>query len=576
MIFLKVGFEGMVLSRQLRGIRKNIEFLYPDKASDVFKKLQELLNVYKDHQIILEKKKQYKDRSVFSHKDVFLIAYADSIVSDDEKPLKTLKRFLDTYVQDSFSGIHLLPFFPSSSDGGFSVIDFRMVDDRLGSWEDISHIGQNYRIVADLVLNHISVKSEWFQQFLAGNKKYQDYFLSYERDFDTSKVFRPRVHSLLTPFTMANGDKKYVWTTFSEDQVDLNFQSPDVFLEIVDIMLFYFSKGVEGIRLDAVAFLWKSLDSSSIHLPETHAIVKILRSIIEEVVPYGFLISETNVPYAENISYFGNGEDEVHLVYGFDLPPLVVHAFLHENAHRIKQFCAGAECEENILFFHFAASHDGVGLLGAESILSKNEVEQVGQSMLERGGYISYKALPGEPHKPYEINISFFDAINRTFEESYEANARFVASQIFMMCLKGVPGMYIHSFLASRNNSEEARETGIKRLINRKKLSWPVLTMALEESVSRRAQVLRELKKHLACRMSLRALSPYASQHILRQDSRLFIVERSFEGESVTVVINVSQESVDLPDYKDCFDVYSQTSFSGTVASYQVLYLIKS
>lgn len=563
----------MTLSKHVQNIGENIEFLYPEEAPEVFKKLLELLDVYRDHQIILKKKKQYEGRSVLSEKDAFLITYADSIISDDEKPLKTLKRFLDTYVQDSFSGVHLLPFFPASSDGGFSVVDFRMVDDRLGGWEDISEIGKDYRIVVDLVLNHISVQSEWFQQFLSGNKKYQDYFLSYDEEVDTSKVFRPRVHPLLTPFTLANGDIKYVWTTFSEDQVDLNFGCPEVLLEIIDIMLFYFSKGVEGIRLDAVAYLCKSLDSSSIHLPETHAVIKILRSVIEEVVPYGFIISETNVPYADNVSYFGDGQDQVHLVYGFDVPPLVVHAFLHENAHRIKQFCVGETCEEDVLFFHFAASHDGIGLLGAESILSKNEVDQLSESMLERGGYISYKALHGEPPKPYEMNISFFDAINRPFEESYEANARFVASQVFMMCLKGVPGMYIHSFLASRNNIEEARETGIKRLINRKKLSWQTLTMALDEQVSRRAQVLRELKKHLACRMSLKALSPYASQYVIREDSRLFIVDRSFEGEKVTVVINVSQESVELSGYKGFFDVYTQNSFGGTVAPYQVLYL---
>lgn len=563
----------MTLSTHLKNIQENIKFLYPEKAGEVFEKIQELLDVYRDHQLILEKKEKYKNQSVLSERDAFLITYADSIVSDDEKPLRTLNKFLKYHVQDSFSGIHLLPFYPASSDGGFSVIDFRVVDEKVGSWEDIVEIGQDYRIVVDLVLNHISKKSEWFQQFLAGNGKYADYFLSYEEEVDTSEVFRPRVHPLLTPFEMANGETRYVWTTFSEDQVDLNFQSPEVLLEILDIMLFYFSKGVEGIRLDAVAYLWKSPDSPSIHLPETHAVVKILRSVVEEVVPYGFLISETNVPYQDNISYFGDGEDEVHLVYGFDVPPLVVHAFLHENAHRIKQFCVGASCEENVLFFHFAASHDGIGLLGAESILSESEVDRLGEAMLKRGGYVSYKALKDAPPKPYEMNISFFDAINRPYEESYEANARFVASQVFMMCLKGVPGMYIHSLLASRNNIEEVRDTGIKRLINRKKLYWPTLSMALDEQVSRRAQVLRDLKKHLACRTSQRALSPYASQKVIREDSRLFIVERSFEGETVTVVINVSNETVQLDHYISYFDVYTQTSFEGSVSPYQVLYL---
>jgi len=429
--------------------------------------------------------------------------------------------------------------------------------------------------MADLVVNHISAKSEWFEGFLKGDKKYKDYFISYKKEVDTSQVFRPRVSPLLTKFETSWGDR-YVWTTFSEDQIDLNFSNPDVFLEMIDIMLYYVSNYVEIIRLDAIGFLWKELGTNCFHLKKTHEMVKLFHDILDEVASYVVLVTETNVPYNDNISYFGN-KDEADMVYQFSYPPLVLDSFLRGDSRYLqKLFKKLSKVDNENLFFNFLASHDGIGVLSSKEYLSDDEFEGMLEGVKEHGGYVSYKNTE-DGEVAYEMNINYFDGINNpilvngfgedenngsgTQDSKMDVNGKeinkvkvdvkkevkkFMASQAIIALSKGVPGIYIHSFLGSRNYNEGVKESGIKRRVNREKLDFDKLIRELNDKDGRRSKVLEGYKELLRIRSDSKSFDPYLKEEVVESDKRLLVLKKE---DGKIVVINVSDEEVELEEF---------------------------
>lgn len=319
----------------LKRIKQILRLIYSKEHSEVyFSDLKSLMDLYRKDGIIIEKREKYKHRSLLSEKDAFLITYADTLYRKGEKPLRTLHRFLKEHVKNRVTGIHLLPFFPSSSDAGYAVINYKEVEPAFGSWEDIGNISRDYRLIVDLVLNHVSSRSEWFRAFLKGDTRYRNYFIWSNKRVKMPEVFRPRDTPLFTEFPTADG-KKYLWTTFGPDQIDLNYKTPEVLLRMIDVLLFYLSKGAEVIRLDAIGYVWKEPHTSCVNLSKTHQIVRLFRSVLEYVAPYALILTEANFPYKENISYFGEGH-EANMVYKFSLPPLVMDAFARKDTPYIK------------------------------------------------------------------------------------------------------------------------------------------------------------------------------------------------------------------------------------------------
>lgn len=363
-----------------------------------------------------------------SERDAVLITYGDQISEPGVPPLRTLAEFLKKEIQDDINSVHLLPFYPYSSDDGFSVIDYRQVDPNLGTWEDISLMKSSFRLMFDAVINHISRQSEWFKGYLQGHKRFQDTFITVEPDTDLSMVVRPRALPLLTPVETAQGTR-YVWTTFSDDQIDLNFANPDVLMEIVDLLLFYVEKGAEIIRLDAIAYLWKAAGTSSIHLPQTHHVVKLFRAVLDAAAPGVILITETNVPHDENISYFGEPlvegctsvprGNEAQMVYQFSLAPLVLHTFYTGDCRVLAEWANSLEVPfPGVTFFNFIASHDGIGVRPAEGLLSQDEIQALADRVFEHGGQVSYKTNTDGTKSAYELNITLFDALNNPRDPS--------------------------------------------------------------------------------------------------------------------------------------------------------------
>jgi sucrose phosphorylase len=458
----------------------------------------------------------------WSQDNILLITYGNSLQKRGEIPLVTLKKFLEKYLKDTITGVHILPFFPYSSDDGFSVIDYLRVNPQLGDWEDIKNIANQFDLMSDLVINHISSQSDWFQQFQRGEKPGCDYFITVDPKTDLSAVVRPRSTPVLTPVDTPSGEK-HVWATFSADQIDLNFANPNVLLEFIKIILIYIEEGAKYIRLDAVGFLWKEIGTSCIHLPQTHAVVKLLRELVQLVNPHVVLITETNVPNRENLSYFGN-RNEAHMIYNFSLPPLLLHALLQGKSDYLKTWMMSMPpAPLGCAYFNFTASHDGIGLRPTGGLLSEQEYYTMLETMQQFGGKVSMRKKPDGSESPYELNISLFDAMKGTIkgEDKWQVK-RFLCSQTVMMSLEGIPAFYIHSLLATPNDYYKLKLTGRNRSINRSELDLNELENKLSHPHSPQSIVFRELCRRIQIRRRQAAFHPNATQYTLQLKPSLF------------------------------------------------------
>jgi sucrose phosphorylase len=483
-------------------------------------------------------------RGGLSERDSLLITYGDQVQGPGLPPLQVLAGFCRQHLNGIVSGIHILPFYPSTSDDGFSVQDYRAVDPALGDWADIAGLGRGFRLMFDAVINHISAGSEWFQAYLRGDPRYHDHFIAVLGSPDLSQVVRPRALPLLTRFATPEGEQA-VWTTFSDDQVDLNYANPAVLLEIMDILLLYVERGAELIRLDAIAFLWKEIGTGCLHLPQTHHVIQLIRAVLDQAAPAVLLITETNVPHHDNLSYFGDGANEAQLVYNFALPPLVLHSLRTGHAAELSAWAASLRLPSNrVTFFNFLASHDGIGLNPARGLLAPDDIGALVEQTLAHGGLISYKHNPDGTRSPYELNINYFDALSdpASPEPSSVAVERFMTAQAIMLSLAGMPGIYFHSLFGSRGWPEGAALTGRSRTINRQKFLRADLESELADPGSLRAAVFRRYSGLLRARAASPAFNPYGGQQVLDGGPAVFALLRTAGDARVLCLQNVSDQ----------------------------------
>ena len=517
-----------------------------------------------------------QDGGALTERDAILITYGDQFQEPGQPPLRTLRAFLDAHLSDALNGVHILPCFPYSSDDGFSVIDYRQVDPQLGDWDDIAALGARYRLMFDFVANHISQHSVWFQAFRRGEAPYDGYFITVDPGADLSQVVRPRALPLLTPVETAQG-LRHVWTTFSDDQIDLNYANPQVFLEMTDVLLHYVAHGAEIIRLDAIAYLWKELGTSCIHLPQTHAVVKLWRAILDAVAPHVLLITETNVPHADNISYFGaplaetGGTDEAQLVYNFSLAPLTLHALQTGDATLLSCWAAGLKPPSPAAtFFNFIASHDGIGVMPARGILDEAQVQALAERTLAHGGQVSHKANSDGSVSAYELNITLYDFLNDPAHPHPAVDVpRFLTSQAILLALAGVPGIYVHGLFGSRNCHTCFAETGRARSLNRHKFDRAALEATLADSALPMGEIFEGYRRLLRVRRAEPAFHPAGEQQVLDLGPALFAVLRTppAGGRPVLCLHNVSsQPQIALLDALDgsVYDLLSGDVFSGS------------
>lgn len=523
-----------IIEEKKKSILDKLIFLYgKEKSNKIFENIMKLTERYQNN-IHNNSDKEWVDE-----KDVFLITYGDNIKEEGKGALKTLHEFLNKYLKGIVTNVHILPFYPYSSDDGFSVIDYFKVNPELGNWDDIENMSKDFKLMFDLVINHISSKSEWFQGYLRGEEEYKNFFIETKPCEELSKVTRPRALPLLTKFETSEGEK-YIWTTFSEDQIDLNFKNEKVLLKIIELILFYVSKGAKTLRLDAIGYLWKEIGTSCIHLEQTHKVIQLFRDILDIVAPETILITETNVPHKDNISYFGDGYNEAQMVYQFPLPPLVLNAYQTGNAsHLLKWADSLEQISDKTTFFNFLASHDGIGVMPAKGILSEEEINEMVKKAKEYGGYVSYKDNGDGTKSPYELNINYFDALSHPDDEEDIKIKRFMGSQAILLSLMGVPAIYIHSLLGSRNYNEGVKESGIYRRINREKLLLEKLEKELNDKNILRNKIFSKYVELIKIRKTEKAFHPNAKQKVIFANESVFsFVRTSLDNEEAIIVLN--------------------------------------
>ena len=505
----------------------------------------------------------------WDEQDVVLITYADQFREADKPTLSTFSRFYQQHLQSTFPLVHLLPFFPWSSDDGFSVIDYHQVDPLCGDWQDIARLHQETRLMFDFVCNHMSAHSAWFSHFLAQDPGWDDFFISMPPATDLSAVTRPRTSPLLTPFKMADGDTRFIWTTFSADQIDLNFANPEVLLRMVNVLLDYLKRGADYVRLDAVGYMWKTPGTRCIHLEKTHQLVKLFRAIADQVAPGTVIITETNVPHQDNISYLGNGHDEAQMVYQFSLPPLVLHAIHTGSARALRQWASALDLSSNdTTFFNFLASHDGIGLNPARGILSEVEIVALVRDLALEGALVSYKNNPDGTTSPYEINVTYLDALNREDDDDATRLKRFLLAHAILLVFPGVPAIYIQSILGGRNHYDGVRAAGHNRAINRQKYDLHQIEADLAGGNWLRQQVYTRLGQLIQLRRRQPAFHPDNPMTLYESENAVLVLRRHQpeSGDGLLCVFNLSGRSVEtqLPVAHTLQDVVSGEKIDGT------------
>jgi glycosidase len=482
---------------------------------------------------------------VIDEGSAWVIAYADHLGADGELPLATLDRFVTTQLVPHISGVHTLPMHPASGDGGFSVIDHALVDPAFGDWGDLERLAGHVTWVADAVVNHLSSQSTWFRAFLAGDPRFVDHFARLAEGIDTTAVVRPRTSPLAHAYTTATGGRELVWTTFSDDQVDLDFANPDVLLAIVEVLLRYVQHGAQAIRLYAIAFVWKDPATASVHLPQTHAIVQLFRACLDQVAPFVMLITETNVPHAENVSYFGPGgpaASEADAVYQFALPPMVLHAALSGTTGPLRAWLAALQPPPpERLFLNFLASHDGIGLRPAEGLLDTASLQLMVAATHAAGGVVNQRTVLGAD-RPYELAVSWFALMGLGVDEA-TAVRKHLATHAVALAMQGVPLLYLNSLFGIGNDTNAYARTGHGRDLNRTRLRTAALEADLCRATTVAAQVWTGLRAMLDARRSSPAFHPSAALVTHDCPDGTMMVERfGMAGQRALVVVNLTNQ----------------------------------
>jgi len=533
-------------SEPLRRLGRELDELYGDGSDEAFREIVTILRAH-----AAQRNTPSPGRRTWTERDAVLITYPDQIRAPGEAPLRTLHEFLRKRLEGLVTAVHLLPIFPASSDDGFAVQDYSAVDPKLGDWGDVSAITGDFEVMLDLVLNHVSASHPWVRGFLDDDPRARDFFIEVRRDAELQGILRPRAHPLVTAFPGRDGERS-LWTTFSRDQVDLNYRNPRVLARIVDVMLTYVAHGADLLRLDAVGYSWKELGTRCFNLPGAHRLVRVLRAALDIVAPPVALVSETNANHADNVSYFGDGTSEAQVVYQFTLPPLVVHAIHTGDTGRLSSWLASMERPpDGCAFLNFVASHDGIGLMPAEGFLSAEEVDALAGRIVQHGGLVSERDTPRGP-RPYELNSTLFDALSDPGAGEPESLqvSRFLAANAVMLMLAGIPGIYVHSLFGSANDRTAAKETGIARGINRARFDARELESVLADARSRPRLVFEGFTALLRARAPHPAFRPDAPQRVVEASPGVLAVERgSDETGRVLCAVNLtaSPRWVDSP-----------------------------
>ncbi len=405
---------------------------------------------------------------------VQLISYPNSLGNN----LKDLYYVLETYLKDYIGGIHILPFYPSSGDRGFCPLTHLFVEEEFGTWNDIKKIAKEYDLMVDLVINHISIESKYFLDYLEKGKdsKYSGLFLSMANVFPKGKVkkrqldkiYRPRPSVPYYPITFADGSTKHLWTSFNSDQIDLNWNNEITFKIMEEFLLKLVDNGAKIIRLDAVGYIIKKLGTNSFFLPEVYDIIDNLKeSVKDKDIKF---LPEVHKDYILQLEIAKNSD----YTYDFSLPPLILYSMHFMDFTALKTWIKIRPINQiNVL-----DTHDGIGIVDVDGQLKKRQIQKLKEKLYMIGGNAALRAS-GENSQNldvYQINATFFSAL------SNDENA-YLFSRAIQFFIPGIPQVYYVGLFAGVNDIELLSKTNIGRDINRHNYTLKEIEKEIEKPV---------------------------------------------------------------------------------------------
>ncbi len=416
-----------------------------------------------------------------------LITYADRLAGD----IGGILELVDGPLAGAFGGVHLLPFFVpiDGADAGFDPIDHTAVDPRVGTWSDVRALADRHEVIADLIVNHVSAQSAQFQDWLARGEAspFGALFVTPGHIFgdpanpaDVALIHRPRPTSPFTDVLFGDGSVRTVWTTFTDQQIDIDVEHDVGWGYLIDILDRFQQSGISVVRLDAVGYAIKRAGTSCFMLPETFEFIDRLTAACHERSMR--VLVEIHGHHLDQIDIASH----VDLVYDFALPPLTLDALFTGDGAPLKRWIAMRPHNAvNVL-----DTHDGIGVIDVgvdprdrsrPGLLSEQRIHDLVEGIHTRSGDTSRLATGAAASNLdlYQVNCTFYDALGQD-------DARYLAARMIQLLLPGTPQIYYVGLLAGSNDMGLLAESGVGRDVNRHRYTAAEVAEALERPVVRR------------------------------------------------------------------------------------------
>lgn len=417
---------------------------------------------------------------------VQLIAYPDRLGQN----LNELYGVLRRHVGDRIGGVHILPPYPSNADGGFSPLTHKAIDPRYGDWDDMARIAAEYDLCLDITLNHLSDASPEFQDFLQHGQAsvHADLFVHVDQmgeitPDDLAKIHIRKEKEPFREVRFADGSTSRVWCTFTESQIDLNWNSPKTYALMEDTIRFLTARGVKLFRLDAFGYTTKRIGTSCFLVePDVYDILKWIDGVARE---HG---AETLPEVHDHSSYqYAIALHGMH-PYGFALAPLLLYALFDANSTYLKNWLR--MCPRNQMTV--LDTHDGICIPDVEGVLPKAEIQAVIDNVSQRSADPILRRSAANVHSVgaiYQLTCTYYDALKGN-DDAY------IAARAIQFFAPGIPQVYYVGLLAGRNDHELMEATGELRDINRHRYTLDEVDAAMQQPVVRRLLDLMAFRSH--------------------------------------------------------------------------------
>ncbi|RVU70097.1 sucrose phosphorylase [Lactobacillus xujianguonis] len=390
---------------------------------------------------------------------VMLITYPDSL----GKKIKDLDEVLHTDLKGAVGGVHLLPFFPSTGDRGFAPTDYTTVDPKFGDWSDVEKLGEDYYLMFDFMINHISRHSKYYEDYQKNKDKspYADLFLNWDKFWpagrptkaDVDLIYKRKDRAPYQEITFADGSKTKLWNTFGEEQIDLDVRKKVTKKFIKDTLNQLIDHGADVIRLDAFAYAVKKLDTNDFFVePE---IWDLLAEVRNDIAAKGAMIlPEIHEHYSMPFKIVKHG----YFIYDFALPMVTLYSLYSGKSNRLANWLKMCPMKQ----FTTLDTHDGIGVVDARDILSPEEIKYTSSELYQVGANVKKKYSSAEYHNLdiYQINTTFYSALG-------DDDGKYFMARLLQVFAPGIPQIYYVGMLAGSNDLKLLEATKEGRNINR-------------------------------------------------------------------------------------------------------------